>query len=123
MADETIGRYVRERETWSVVEWAVPLVALVVCAVNLYTGSITGDGAFTVIGASFLAGALLYFSVYWQPVLYLIVVLYVLTLGAFWVFAGLPLFGLGVVNGTLSIGLVALCVYLYVRYAQTGGGE
>ncbi len=119
----TVGRYVRERETWTAAEWAIPVVALVVCTVNLYAGTITGDGAYTVIGVSFLAGAALYLSVYWQPVLYLIVVLYLLTLGAFWLFAGLPLFGLGVVNGALSLGLVVLCVYLYVQYAETGDEE
>ena len=123
MSSETVGRYVRDRETWDATEWAVPLVALVVCGVNLYSAAITGDGSFTVVGGSFLAGALLYFSVYWQPVLYLVVVLYVLTLGTFWVFAGLPLLGLGAVNGVLNLCLVGLCVYHYVQYAETGDEE
>ena len=123
MEANAMGRYVRERDRWNALEWIVPIAVLAVGSVNVYAGLVTGGGAFTAIGASFVAVAGLYFSVYWQPVLYLLVAVYVLTLGGVWVLSGVPLFRLGVLTGALSLGLFAVCVRLYVQYARTGHGE
>ena len=123
METNIVDRYVRRPTRWNAFEWAVPALLVAVGVVNLYAWMVAGNGALATVGGGFLVVAALYFTVYWQPVLYLLVAVYVLVLGGVWALSGLRLFRLGVLAGAMSLSLFACCVYLYVQYARTGRGE
>lgn len=82
-----------------------------------------GGGLLPVLAAGLFSGVFVFFTVYWDPTLYLVDVVYVTTLLVVWFFDGMQLFAFGVADATVQVALVATFLYLFAReYGQRPTG-
>lgn len=100
---------------WTPLHWAGVVLSVGIAAVNLYVGYTAGETALAVVGCSFLVGIGLFFTRFWQPVLYLLGILHIAILGVLWVLSGMEIFGWGLLTGVLSLCLGAIALTLFFR--------
>ncbi|MWV64069.1 hypothetical protein GRS48_04410 [Halorubrum sp. JWXQ-INN 858] len=100
---------------WTWVYWLGVALSVAIAAVNLSVGIVASEPALFVVGCSFLLGVGLFFTRLWSPVLYLLGVLHVGVLGVLWVLSGMGFLAVGLLNGGLSLALVAVAMYLFVQ--------
>lgn len=106
-------------------DWVFLGLTLVLAGIHLYLGvvapAVTGARAvqFALVAAAFLAGALVYATAYWRPILYLPGIGFALYLGWLWVFGGREYFLFGVVTGLVATAFVLLAFYLFFDEASS----
>ncbi|WP_418280243.1 hypothetical protein [Halorubrum sp. DTA98] len=89
------------------------LLSVGIAAINLYVGYVAAGPPMFAVGCSFLVGVGLFFTRFWNPVLYLLGVLHIGVLGVIWILSGLQFLAIGLVNGVLSLGLAAIALSLF----------
>lgn len=99
--------------SWTWLHWTGVVLSIGLAAVNIFVGYAFNQFPLIVVGCSFLAGVGLFFTRFWQPILYLLGVLHVMILGVLWLLSGMPFFEWGVVTGVLSVGLAGIALYLF----------
>jgi len=109
-----------ELGSWGPYYWVGVLCSVGIMAINLGVGVHTGQSQFLLIGGSFLLGVVLFFTRFWNPILYIVGILHVGVLGIIWLLAGTPFLLLGLLNGALSIGLASVALVLFFK---EGRGE
>jgi len=112
---------VADVSSWSRIHWVAVLLFVGNGVINIYLGYVEGQTPLLVIGGSFLLGVALFASRFWDPVLYLFVVLHVGVLAVVWILDRMPFFAFGVVTGCFSVGLAAISMYLLVEEESTVG--
>jgi len=101
--------------------WLFLLLSIVLAGIHLYLAILTFSDPdeptfqFTVIGFAFLIGPVLYFTPYWQTVLYLLWAGFAVFLGVVWVFGGMDYPTVGVATGVVATVFILLALYLFVR--------
>lgn len=104
-----------------VYNWAFIVLAIVLAGLHLYLGLFAPSVAdvrasqFVVIGFAFLFGPLIYFTPYWQPILYLLGAGFAAYLGILWVLGGLEYFLFGITTGITATVFFLLGLYLFLR--------
>ncbi|MCU4743079.1 hypothetical protein OB955_14125 [Halobacteria archaeon AArc-m2/3/4] len=106
------------------IEWTVPRILTVVLgtmtsAIHFYVGVTTGESHFIVLGVGLLAGALVFYTRFWNAAFYLVGAIYVSVLLSIWVLAGMPQFLLGVVDAAVQVALVVTFFYLFVTTPES----
>lgn len=89
-------------------------LALLLAAIDVSLGMVTGDPVFALVGASYGFGVALYYSSLWRPVCYLLAVLHTGILGVLWVLDGMPHRTVGVVVGVVATAFALTALYLFV---------
>lgn len=84
-----------------------------IAAINLYVGYVASQTPMLAVGCSFLVGVGLFFTRFWNPVVYLLGVVHVTALGVIWVLSGYQFLAIGLVNGALSVALAAIAISLF----------
>ncbi|MCY4730949.1 hypothetical protein KY092_10325 [Natronomonas gomsonensis] len=106
------------------VEWTLPKAALVVlsfvsAAIHLTLATTTGNHIFAVLALGLLAGFVVFFTNFWNPVLYLVGAIYISVMSIVWVLDGAPLLSLGIADKVVQAGLFVLFVYLLFEEVGT----
>lgn len=102
-------------------EWAFLFLTLLLAGIHLYLGLFAASvpavraTQFVLIGVGLLVGPALFFTPYWQPLLYLLGAMFVLYLGVLWVLGGAEYFEIGVLTGVAATIFVVLALFLFVR--------
>lgn len=116
------------RTETDVFNWVFLLLTLVLAGIHLYLGLLApfvpAERAiqFVLIALALLVGPVLYFTPYWQPVLYLLGIGFAAYLGAIWFLGGMEYLPLGVVTGVTATSFILLGLYLFFR-EEAGVGE
>lgn len=108
--------------------WAFLSLAIVLASLHLYLGlfaaPVPSDRAtqFVIIGLFFLVGPVVYFTPYWQPLLYLLGAGFAVYLGGLWILSGMEYLLFGLVTGITATSFVLLGLYLFFReeFLSTG---
>ncbi|MFP8958940.1 hypothetical protein ACLI4Y_19770 [Natrialbaceae archaeon A-CW3] len=108
------GRSVRRSIDWTPGYVLVVTLATLTAAIHGYIGLTTGETQFALLGLGLFAGVVVFFTVFWQPVLYLVGAVYVTTLLVIWVLSGMQFFALGVVDAVVQLALVVTFLSLFV---------
>lgn len=109
------------RTETDVFNWVFLLLTLVLAGIHLYLGLLApfvpAERAiqFVLIALALLVGPVLYFTPYWQPVLYLLGIGFAAYLGAIWLLGGMEYLPLGVVTGVTATSFILLGLYLFFR--------
>ncbi|TYL36537.1 hypothetical protein CV102_22210 [Natronococcus pandeyae] len=111
--DITPTRPVRRPIEWTPARVLVVVLGVITSGLHVYAGFVTGQTEFLLMGAGLFAGVIVFFTVFWNPVLYLIGVIYVTTLVTVWILNGTRLSALGVVDGIVQLGLIVTFLYLF----------
>lgn len=104
-----------------VFNWVFLCLAIVLAGIHLYLGLfatfVAGDRVtqFVIIGLALLFGPVVYFTPYWQPLLYLLGVGFATYLGGLWVLGGMEYFQFGILAGITATIFILLGFYLFVR--------
>jgi hypothetical protein len=106
------------------VEWTLPKATLVVlsfvsAAIHLTLATTTGNHIFAVLALGLLAGFVVFFTNFWNPVLYLVGAIYISVMSIVWVLDGAPLLSLGIADKVVQAGLFVLFVYLLFEEVGT----
>lgn len=70
-----------------------------------------------------LVGPILYFTPYWQPLLYLLGVGFAIYLGGLWMLVGMEYFAFGVIAGITATSFILLGLYLFYREETQDVGD
>lgn len=89
-------------------------LALLIGAINVGLGVVTGDPVFALVGASYGFGVALYYSSLWRPICYMLATLHTAILGVLWVLDGMPHWTVGVAVGVVATAFVVVTVSLFV---------
>lgn len=100
--------------TWGPRYWIGLVCSIGIATVHLYVWSITGMPQFLAIGGSFAFGVCLFFTRFWEPVLYLVGIVHLIALAVVWVLGGTEYRLLGIANGVFSLVLFGIAVSLFV---------
>lgn len=109
------------RTETDVFNWVFLFLTLALAGIHLYLGLLApfvpAERAiqFVVIALALLVGPVLYFTPYWQPVLYLLGIGFAAYLGAIWLLGGMEYLPLGVVTGVTATSFILLGLYLFFR--------
>lgn len=115
------GRAMRVAEVRPI-HWVVVGLVLVTAGIHASIGVRTGRSEFVIAGVVFAAGLLVFFTRFFDPVLYLVGAAYLALLTVMWVLAGTPFFAVGMVDALVHLALFGLFVYLFfVEEAGEGG--
>ena len=113
------SRSIQRSIEWTPAHVLVVALGTITSAIHVYVGLATGQIHFLLLGIGLFAGVILFFTVFWAPVLYLIGVIYVTTLLTIWLLAGMPLYALGVLDGIVQLGLIVTFAYLFLLEGQS----
>ena len=109
------GRAIRRQ-----IEWTPACVLLVVLgtltsALHVYIGLRLSEVHFLLLGAGLFAGVVVFFTVFWRPILHLVGVIYITVLLIVWLLDGMRLFLLGFVDGVVQLCLIATLFYHFLK--------
>lgn len=111
-------RVLADRSTWTAIHWLGLVVAIALAAVHIAVGLRVGESPLIVIGISFVVAAGVFCTRWWRPVMYLLGVIHVISLGVIWVLSGFRYFEWGVLTALLGVALIVVALTLYVRESQ-----
>lgn len=103
------------------IHWLLAGLVVLTSAIHVYIGLLTEQTQFVVLGLAFVAGLLVFFTRYFQPVLYLIGAGYVVFLTVVWVLAGMPFVTVALLDKAVQIILFGLFVYLFFAEERMAG--
>ncbi|MFP9193102.1 hypothetical protein [Natronosalvus vescus] len=113
-AGDDTDHSIRRSIDWTPGHLLVIVLATLTAAIHGYIGLTTGETQFVLLGLALFAGVVVFFTVFWQPILYLVGAVYVTTLLVVWVLSGMQFFALGVVDAVVQLALVGTFLYLFV---------
>lgn len=96
-------------------DWLAVALGVVLAGIHIYLGITNNEPPFLVVGAGFLLGVALFLTQYWQPILYILGVVYALILGFIWILNGMQYRTIGIITGVISTTFLVLISYLFVR--------
>lgn len=100
--------------SWGLRYWLGLFCSAGIVAINLIVWTETGSPQFLAVAGSFLFGIGLFFTRFWNPVLYLVGVGHVIALGVVWALDGGAFLRFGAVNGALGLVLTVVAVSLFI---------
>jgi len=109
------GRAIRRQ-----IEWTPACVLLVVLrtlfkrVTRVHRSPIVG-GPLPVAGSGAIRGVVVFFTVFWRPILHLVGVIYITVLLIVWLLDGMRLFLLGFVDGVVQLCLIATLFYHFLK--------
>lgn len=104
-----------------ILNWVFLCLAVVLAGLHLYLGLFAAfvpedrSIQFVLIGVALLFGPVIYFTSYWQPVLYLLGVGFAMYLGVLWIFGGMEFYLFGIIAGITATNFIFLGLYLFFR--------
>lgn len=120
---------VQFRTDFDALDAAFLLLALVLAGIHLYLGLLAGSvpenraSQFVLVALVLLLGPLVYVTSLWQPVLYLLGAVAVVSLGVLWLLAGMEFAAVGVFTGVVAATFALLAVYLFLRETYVSGEQ
>lgn len=115
MSERSRSSGVLRLEMESSLDWVAVALGVVLAGIHIYLGVTNDESPFVVVGVGFLLGVAFFLTKYWQPILYVLGVVYALVLGFIWILNGLEYRTVGIVTGAISTTFVVLISYLFVR--------
>ncbi|WP_123623546.1 hypothetical protein [Halorubrum sp. CSM-61] len=122
MADTEFASLFRFDEvgSWGPFHWLGLLCSVAIAGINLYVWTLTAMPQFLAIAGSFVFGIALFFTRFWNSILYLVGTVHVVALGVVWVLDGRGFLVLGVANGVFSVGLLLTALSLFFAELRAG---
>lgn len=99
--------------------WLMILLAVTTGSIHVYVGLTDGALEFVVLGGILFGGLVVFFTDLFEPVLYLVGVLFVGVLLVVWVLGGAAIDGLGGLDKLVQVALMVVFVVLLFR--EEGG--
>ncbi|WP_254538057.1 hypothetical protein [Halomarina litorea] len=114
MAGPITGQRTPSPTRREMLRWVAVGSALLIAAVNVGLGMVTGDPVFALVGATYGFGVALYLSPLWRPVCYALAALHTGVLGVLWVLDGMPHRATGLAVGVVATVFVVTVLSLFV---------
>lgn len=112
-SDSRSERIVLRPIDWTLTRTLVVMLGVLTSGIHAYVGVTTGDLQFILMGGGLLAGVIVFFTVFWRPVLYLIGIIYVTVLIVVWILNGMQFFAIGFADTIVQLALISLFFYLF----------
>lgn len=110
-----------KRQDGHVLDWLVVAGALLLAAVDLYLWTVDGAVQYGVLAVVVLAWLGIYFTRFWQPILYLVMGIIVTVVVLFWLVAGIWERPIGQLAVLVKVAFLFLLGYLFYYEEESLG--
>lgn len=111
---------IHRRPQLDILEGLFLVLALLLAGIHLYLGLVMrfpeGQAQlFVLIGLALLFGPVVFFTRFWESILYVLGAGFAIFLGVLWLLDGMVLLELGILTGLIATTFIILGLYLFLR--------